>query len=311
METRTLIGLVALFIAAASFLTFVYLFISSRSRNTARSILGSTPLSGGRVAPSQIRQRLQDDPTGAEMDRVKRATKRKVKKKPKLTLNEVFYHAGIFTEKERREFMRIRLFAPLVLGPAAGFGVYTLAGGTDFTILGIVLGALLGLQLPKSILSRRITARQEDILYYLPLVIEQIAIGVSSSLDIGPCLQRVVSMADERESHNVVTELMRHSQFYVKSGASLEQALIEVGKASGSPELKHAFMALSQVAKHGGEISKQLQELADSVSNQRETRIEAKIKRLELEATGPVALVFAGFFIILLIGFGLQLQGAL
>ena len=118
-------------------------------------------------------------------------------------------------------------------------------------------------------------------------------------------------MADERDSHNCVTELLRHVHFYVKSGASLEDALTEVGKLSGHTELKHAFMSLSQVAKHGGEITRQLQELADAVAGQRETRIEAKIKKLELAATGPVALVFVGFLIILVIGFGIQIKSTL
>ena len=177
------------------------------------------------------------------------------------------------------------------------------------SVLGVVLGILVGLQLPMTILDRRIKARYEDIMFYLPLVIEQIAIGVSSSLDIGPCLQRVVSMADERDSHNCVTELIRHAHFYVKSGVSLEDALQEVGRLSGHTELKHAFMSLSQVAKHGGEITRQLQELADAVAGQRETKIDAKIKKLELEATGPVALVFMGFLVIILIGFGVQVKG--
>jgi pilus assembly protein TadC len=109
----------------------------------------------------------------------------------------------------------------------------------------------------------------------------------------------------------VVTELIRHAQFHVKSGVSLEDAMTEVGRLSGHTELKHAFMSLAQVAKHGGEITRQLQELADAVAMQRETKIEAKIKKLELEATGPVALVFCGFLIILLIGFGVQIQNAL
>jgi len=176
--------------------------------------------------------------------------------------------------------------------------------------VGVVLGVLLGLQAPTSVLDRKTKARSEEIMFFLPLVIEQIAIGVSSSLDVGPCLQKVVQMADERDTHNVVTELIRLAQFYVKSGASLEEAMTEVGRLSGHTELKHAFMSLSQVAKHGGEITRQLQELADAVSMQRETRIEERIKKLELEATGPVALVFVGFMVILLVGFGLQIQGA-
>jgi type II secretory pathway component PulF len=69
-------------------------------------------------------------------------------------------------------------------------------------------------------------------------------------------------------------------------------------------------LALAQVAKHGGEITRQLNELADAVANQRATKIEAKIKKLEIAATGPVALVFLGFLIILLIGFGSQMKDA-
>jgi hypothetical protein len=46
--------------------------------------------------------------------------------------------------------------------------------------------------------------------------------------------------------------------------------------------------------------------LADSVGALREAKVEEKIKKLELSATVPVALVFFGYLVILLIGFGLQ-----
>ena len=140
------------------------------------------------------------------------------------------------------------------------------------------------------------------------MVIEQIAIGVSSSLDIGPCLQRIIKMADERDTHNVVTELIQHAEQYIRSGVSLEEALTEIGIKSGHTELKHSFMALGQVAKHGGEITHQLHELANAVSTQRETMIEARIKKLELKATGPVAFVFLGFMITLMAGLMIKIK---
>jgi Flp pilus assembly protein TadB len=148
-------------------------------------------------------------------------------------------------------------------------------------------------------------------MFFLPLVIEQVSIGVSSSLDIGPCLARVVEMADERDSHNPVTELLRYAQFFIKSGVSLQDALNEVGRISGNNDIKHSFKALAQVARYGGEISKQLQDLSESVSSTREMRVEEKIKKLELSATAPVAFVFAGFLFILLIGFGTCLMKGL
>ena len=297
-------------IAGTSLLAFLYFFISSRSRNVARSMMGSSNLAGLRVSGSTLRERHSEEMSGKEFEKLKKDTRKKIKRRPSFTQEELFFHAGIFSDKEKRDFIRLKMIAPIICAPIAAILVIYIGLGTDLVLVAAVLGVLLGLQLPKSLLQRKIAYRAEEILYYLPLVIEQIAIGVSSSLDIGPCLQRVVSMADERDSHNVVTELMKISQFYIKAGASLEHSLSEVGKLSGNTEVKHAFMALAQVAKHGGEISRQLQELADSVSTQRETKIEAKIKTLELQATGPVAMVFAGFLIILLIGFGLKLFNA-
>jgi pilus assembly protein TadC len=86
------------------------------------------------------------------------------------------------------------------------------------------------------------------------------------------------------------------------SGLSFQDALIEVGQASGVQEVKHCFNFLAQCAQHGGEISKQLQELANSVMNERQTQIEGKIAALPVKATGPLFLVFAGFFTLMLSG---------
>lgn len=291
----------------------VYYLFFPRPEANLRDLMGrqATPGMGGGAA-SEMRQRMQGEDGDQVYDQIKSQARKQVKKKDQITLDEKFFRAGIFSEKDKREFQRMRVIIPLVTTPLF-FGVaYYLLGSANLPlVLGIsVFGVLLGLQLPISILERRMLARDEEIMYYLPLVIEQIAIGVSSSLDIGPCLQRVVQMADERDSHNVVTELLRHAQYYVRSGNSLEDALNEVGRKTGHNELKHAFLSLSQVAKHGGEITRQLQELADAVSQQRETRIEAVIKKLELKATLPVTLVFAGFILILLVGFFIQIMEA-
>jgi pilus assembly protein TadC len=305
VNTTILIGaaLVLFGLLAAGILAYSS-FVSSKSANY-RNLMTSTMQSG---SVGEVRERLRNDETGEEANKIKQELRKGLKKKTTVTLDEKFFQAGMFVDDEKREFKRIRIIAPVITIFICGF-LFSYLAGADLFVIGVLLGAIIGYQIPFSILDRRIKARNEEILFYLPLVIEQISIGVSSSLDISPCLQKVVSMADERDSHNVVTELIRLTTFYVKSGASLEEALTEIGKLSGNTELKHAFLSLAQVAKHGGEVTRQLQELADAVAMQRETKIEEKIKKLELEATAPVALVFVGFLIILLTGFGLQMQG--
>ena len=302
MSPQVIVGVLAALFALGSLGLMAYFFLIPREDGSVRNMMRkrASNAGGGGVQP-----RYMDD---SEVDNIKTATKKSVSKKKEVSLDEKLFQAGIIEDDERVDFDRLRLISPIVGLPiGALLGSY---GGASFILVGAILGLLIGLQLPVSVLDRKIKARHEEILYYLPLVIEQIAIGVSSSLDIGPCISRVVQMADERDSHNVVTELLRFAQFHVKSGVSLDDALTEIGIRSGHTELKHSFMSLAQVARHGGEITRQLQELADAVSNQRETKIEAKIKKLELEATGPVALVFMGFLVILLIGFGIQIRDA-
>jgi len=257
---------------------------------------------------AEIRERIAADDSGEELERLKTSLNKEKKKKNKEpTLEEKFFRAGIFSKKQKADFKRLQVMSPIV-GAVLFAALGRAFGDLEMMLLSCVIGVILGLYIPFKVLDRKIKQRHEDILFYLPLVIEQISIGVSSSLDIGPCLMRIVQMADERDTHNPVTELLRYAQFHIKSGVGLDEALNEVGVLSGQHDLKHAFMALSQVAKFGGEISKQLQDLADSVSTQREAKVEERIKKLELDATAPVALVFFGYLVLLLIGFGLQIM---
>ena len=304
MDLKLIVGLVLALLGMVGAGVGVYYFVFASRKSSLQGLMGRSEMGTAAERYQKLKEGDLD-----EIEKIKRATKKAVNKKVEATLEEKLFRAGILSEQGRRDFMRFRVLAP-VISTTIGLVTGVLIGDATIGIAALVMGLLIGLQLPVSLLQRRQQARDEEIMYYLPLVIEQVSIGVSSSLDVGPCLARIVQMADERDTHNPVTVLVRHAQQYVKSGVSLEESMTEVGKLSGHTELKHAFMSLAQVAKHGGEITRQLQELADAVASQRETKIEGQIKTLELKATGPVALVFMGFLIILLIGFGIQMMKA-
>lgn len=282
-----------------------FAYVASR-RNPRRSGLSTLRKVGRDLDYGTIDEDESDDYDSDEHPEEGAARARirsRVAKEP--SLEEKLFMAGRLAEEERRDFHQKRMLAPLVLG-VAGLGFGTFGGGLNMVALGGVLGVLAGLYIPLKLVDSWVRQQHEEISYYLPLVIEQISIGVSSSLDIGPCLSQIVQMADERKSHNAVTELLKYAQFYIKSGVGLEEALTEIGRTSGHSELKHVFLALSQVAKFGGEITKQLQDLADAVGSQREAKIEARIRQLELKATGPVAVVFVGYMAIIFLGIGAQ-----
>ena len=48
-------------------------------------------------------------------------------------------------------------------------------------------------------------------------------------------------------------------------------------------------------------MSKQLQDLADAVATAKQATVEAKIAALPVKATFPLFLVFAGFFLMLMV----------
>jgi Flp pilus assembly protein TadB len=305
---------ILIFLSGAMAIGFViaiaYLLLSDSQGNQVSSLLKASR-GGETSASSEMRTRLKDDVSGDDYEELKEQQRQSllVKKDKNQEKRDRYFHAGMFWEKEQRDFDRLRIFLPIIAAVVLALVMF-LFFGAKAVLFGFAIGVLGGLAAPGFILDKRIAKRHDDIMFYLPLVIEQISIGVSSSLDIGPCVQRVVQMADERDTHNVVTEFMRLVQQYGKSGISMEEALTEVGIRSGHTELKHTFMALSQVAKHGGEVSKQLQELANAVSSHRENDIEAKINKLELKATLPVGLAFCGFIVIAITSIGIQLVDA-
>jgi len=301
----------ALALTTVGYFGLIYLR-SAQRLDTMRSLMGQgyteSDLSQRQVeTPSDS---LEENPLADLTGSSPQSSTRGAAKSPQLTISEQMFQAGLFSEEQRLDFRRLQIVLPIGLGTIAG-GLGLASTDLFTTLLYVAAGAGVGCWLPLNRLTKWTQERNEEILFYLPLVIEQISIGVSSSLDIGPCLARVVQMADERDSHNPVTELLRFAQGYIKSGVNLQDALNEVGRRSGNNEVMHAFKALAQVARYGGEISKQLQDLSESVSSNRENKVEEKIKKLELAATGPVAMVFAGFLVILLLGFGTVVMGTL
>jgi Flp pilus assembly protein TadB len=303
MDAALLFSASIMTLSGLSASTLVGLVIHRRRRSRILAVLDPASLSYKSVG--LVRDAIKTDLDGREFASINLIAKHRISTLPVASLNDQLFHAGIFSDAERRTF---HIWKQLIFCLAVGVGALlgNLVSPT-FLLIGGFLGLLIGIQAPRSSLQRAIERRGEEIMFFLPLVIEQLVIGVSSSLDIGPCIKWIVSMADERDSHNPVTELLRYAQQYMKSGVSLEEALLEVGSLAGHTELNHVFMSLSQVTKHGGEITRQLQELANAVAAQREARIEGKIRKLELAATGPVALVFVSFMGILMVGLGSQL----
>ncbi len=299
--------ILAMVIGVAGLAAFAYVFMGG---NTAAARPGELrDLMGTGPVQERSKNRHGIDPLDLDVDTFKKQVSAKNQKKAE-DLPRKLFRAGIFSAAERDRFNRKRIISFVVCSAAIPFGLSFVGASVPLIAVGVVLGFLVGYSVPMSMLERQIRRREDEIMYFLPLVIEQVSIGVSSALDVGPCIAQIITMANERDSHNPVTEMFVHVEKLIRSGLNLEDGLTEVAEASGMSEVKHAFMFLAQCSKHGGELSRQLQELADSVMTQRQVQIEGKIASLPVKATGPLACVFAGFFALLFAGLLVRLLSA-
>lgn len=310
MDFTQIIVVLALTGAFIGLGVLAYVFLAGSGRGGAGVAGGMRGLLGaGRHVSSSRALALREETDILNVEAIKARTSAKGKKRQD-DLGSKLFRAGFFAARDKRRFAQFRVIAFIFSALFFPLAMHYLLGRMPLTIIGGVLGAFIGFALPMSWLEKQIRKREEDIMYYLPLVIEQVAIGVSSALDVGPCIAHIVKMAGERDSHNAVTEMFVHVEKLIRSGLNLEDALVEVGELNGVTEVKHAFMFLAQCAKHGGEVTRQLQELADAVSTTRQVQVEGKITALPVKATGPLAMVFAGFFALLFAGIVVRLMGA-
>jgi Flp pilus assembly protein TadB len=306
MTTTTIILIALLCLCLLGLgLVFTYLFRTEPDQRLATLTRSNKP--GSRVETVKKNSERQKISNIEIEDVQRRMGKDSVGTKSLDTEELKLFRAGFLTRTDREKFYFKKRIS-IIIGPVIAFVVLFLIGNIQLAIAGIAVGVLCGLLYPQASLDKKIRKREEEYMYYLPLVIEQISIGVSSALDIGPCITYVVEMAHERGTHNAVTELLMQVQKLMKAGMALDEALNDVGEVVGMNEIKNSFMFLSQCAKHGGEISKQLQELSESVTLARQMQIEAKITALPTRATGALALVFIGFFGMLLAGLLVRLS---
>ena len=243
-----------------------------------------------------LEQNKKKSRSDVDIERIKEISGHARTESRRLSIENRLYKAGYYSFDTKRKFTIFHVILCCLLGAIVPTIMYLIIAKPGAALVGAVLGLLIGYLFPLAWLDRQGRIREEDTMYFLPLVIEQISIGVSSALDIGPCIAHIIETAHERGSHNPVTEMLVHVEKLIRSGFNLQDALIEVGEASEISEIKHAFMFLAQCSQHGGEVSRQLQELADAVMVQRQVQVDRRITSLPVRATGPLATMFAGFF---------------
>ena len=139
-------------------------------------------------------------------------------------------------------------------------------------------------------------ARERQILFQLPLVMESLILLVESGLGILPAIEKIAKT--NKEDHNSVSKALAEVYRLSSGGLSLNNALEKVAARSEVRILKHILLHLDISGNEGGELIPSLQSLSEHAYTEWKVSVERRIKRLESMVVFPVFVSVLGLMLL-------------
>jgi tight adherence protein C len=193
-------------------------------------------------------------------------------------------------------FLTLQILA-LVVFAVLGYGLAALLNqGSTFTILGPVVGGVLGYLVPQSLLSRKIRKRQKEILLALPNALDLLTISVEAGLGFDAAISRVTD-----KYHNALALEFTRVLNEVRLGRPRMEALDDMGKRNKVDDLNNFVQAIIQSEQLGVGIANVLRIQSEEMRRRRRQRAEEQGQKAPLKMLFPmVGCIFPTLFIVLL-----------
>jgi len=199
----------------------------------------------------------------------------------------------------RRDAPILLTGAKLMLGIC--FAIFLLIGGymQKQPFLCVLVSLFLGLLLPDIWLNHKIINRKERIQLALPDALDLMVMCVEAGLSLDQTLSRIAP-----ELRGKYSDLSDEFQLYtleVTAGKKRDDALRNLGRRSGTDDLKSLTSALMQANRFGVAIAQSLRVFSDSMRTKRRQRLEERAAKMSVKMLFPlVCCIFPGIFIVLI-----------
>jgi len=194
------------------------------------------------------------------------------------------------------EFLGLRL---IVAAIGAGVGALVgllFIGGFVGAIVGLAGGFLVGYLAPDFWVSRRIRARQQQILLQIPDALDLLTISVRAGLGFDAALAKVVEKIE-----GPLSDEFRRALAEVRVGRIRREALRDIVTRTEVPALSNFIGAVIQAEQLGVAISKVLQIQSEQLRIGRRQRAEEMAAKAPIKMLFPlVGCIFPSMFIVLL-----------
>lgn len=205
-------------------------------------------------------------------------------------------HAGMQGQFRAEEIISLR-----VLGAAAGLilalinlATGTIGGGTALVLL--VVLPVVGAQLPKSWLDRKVEERREAILRDLPDTLDLLAISVEA----GVGFEGALGVVCDNFSSPLADEFARTLR-EMELGLPRREALQNLKKRTEVPELSNFVLTLTQADALGMPVGRVLKTAAGEMRTKRQQWAREKAAKLPVKILFPLVFcIFPAIFVVLL-----------
>jgi len=170
---------------------------------------------------------------------------------------------------------------------------------TNFLIWGL-LGAAIGFYLPRYVLYKKTSGRQQRITWALADSMDLIVVAVEAGLGLNAALNRVGE--EIKDLHPDMHDEMALVNLEIRVGRSREEALRNLAERTGVDDIRSFVALLIQSDRYGSSIAKAVRVFADSLRTKRRQRAEQASQKAALKLLFPLTMFLFPVIILVVLG---------
>jgi tight adherence protein C len=163
-----------------------------------------------------------------------------------------------------------------------------------------MIGAAAGFYLPRYILRKMISGRQQRITWGLADAMDLMVVAVEAGLGLNAALNRV---GDElKDLHPDMHTEIELVNLEIRVGRSREEALRNLAERTGVEDIRSFVALLIQADRYGSSIAKAVRIFADSLRTKRRQRAEQISQKAALKLLIPLTMFLFPVIILVVLG---------
>lgn len=170
---------------------------------------------------------------------------------------------------------------------------------SDTALFGMV-GAAVGFYLPRYILRKKITGRQQRITWGLADAMDLMVVAVEAGLGLNAALNRVAE--EIKTLHPEMHSEIELVNLEIRVGRSREEALRNLAERTGVEDIRSFVALLIQADRYGSSIAKAVRIFADSLRTKRRQRAEQISQKAALKLLVPLTCFLFPVIILVVLG---------